>query len=184
MIDERNLLERALHHFEPQPGLTERIYRRRERKRRNERIRAGVVGIVIALIAVLIGTSIVRSEPTPASPHPLPPAPRHADLTFSDDAGIVAIDLASGRRHVVAPGVSAAAVSWSPDGSALVYESTTGVVLGSHPRYRDGRGSRPCELRLTHALRRERGLVRGRRMDRVLDVIQSVGRGAWVGGSS
>ena len=126
MIDERNLLERALHHFEPQPGLTERIYRRRERKRRNERIRAGVVGIVIALIAVLIGTSIVRSEPTPASPHPLPPAPRHADLTFSDDAGIVAIDLASGRRHVVAPGVSAAAVSWSPDGSALVYESTTG----------------------------------------------------------
>ena len=125
MIDERSLLERALHHFEPQPGLTERIYRRRERKRRNERIRAGVVGIVIALIAVLIGTSIVRSEPTPASPHPLPPPPRHADLTFPDDAGIVAIDLASGRRHVVAPGVSAAAVSWSPDGSALVYESTT-----------------------------------------------------------
>ena len=127
MIDERSLLERALHHFEPQPGLTDRIYRRRERKRRNERIRAGVVGIVIALVAVLIGTSIVRSEPTPASPHPLPPAPRHADPTFSDDAGIVAIDLASGRRHVVVPGVSAAAVSWSPDGSALVYESTTGA---------------------------------------------------------
>ena len=125
MSDLRSTVDRELERIELRPFTLESFHRRRERKRRNERIRAGVVGVVIALMAVLIGTNIVRSDPTPASPHPPPPAPGPAELTFSDDAGIVAIDLASGRRHVVAPGVSAAAFSWSPDGSALVYETTT-----------------------------------------------------------
>ena len=127
MPDLRSTVDRELERIELRPFTLESFHRRRERKRRNQRITAGVVGIVIGLMAVLIGTSIVRSgpAPAPASPHPPQPAPRQAQLTFSDDAGIVAIDLASGRRHVLAPGVSATAVSWSPDGSALVYESTT-----------------------------------------------------------
>jgi len=126
MPDLRPVVDRELERIELRPFTLESFHRRRGRKRRNQRIRAGVVGTVFALLAVLIGASIVRSRPTPASPHPLPPAPRHAELTFSGDNEIVAIDLSSGRRHVVAPGVSAAAIAWSPDGSALVYESTTG----------------------------------------------------------
>ena len=61
MIDERNLLERALHHFEPQPGLTERIYRRREQKRRNQRIRAGALAIVLALVSFVALARAFRS---------------------------------------------------------------------------------------------------------------------------
>ena len=71
MSDIRSIVDRELERIEVRPFTLETFHRRRERKRRNERIRAGVVGIVIALIAVLIGTSIVRSEPTPASA-PLP----------------------------------------------------------------------------------------------------------------
>jgi hypothetical protein len=58
MIDERDLLEQALRRFEPEPGLTERIYRRRDRKRRNQRIAAGVVGIAVFVAAVWIVTSV------------------------------------------------------------------------------------------------------------------------------
>jgi hypothetical protein len=58
MIDERDLLEQALRRFEPEPGLTDRIYRRRDRKRRNQRIAAGVVGIAVFVGAVGIVTSV------------------------------------------------------------------------------------------------------------------------------
>jgi hypothetical protein len=57
MIDERDLLEQALRRFEPEPGLTDRIYRRRDRKRRNQRITAGVVGIAVFIAAIWIVTS-------------------------------------------------------------------------------------------------------------------------------
>jgi hypothetical protein len=70
MINERDLLEQALRRFEPEPGLTERIYRRRDRKRRNQRIAAGVVGIAVFVAAVWVvtsGLSFDRSE-TPAVP--------------------------------------------------------------------------------------------------------------------
>ncbi|HEX6580329.1 MAG TPA: hypothetical protein VF195_05595 [Actinomycetota bacterium] len=73
MIDERELLEQAVRRFEPEPGLTERIYHRRDRKRRNQRIAAGVVGIAVFVAAVWIvttGGSLSRSEtpPTPGGP--------------------------------------------------------------------------------------------------------------------
>jgi hypothetical protein len=64
MIDERDLLERALRHFEPEPGLTDRVYRRRDRKRRNQRIAAGVVGIAVFVAAVGLVTTFGSSDRT------------------------------------------------------------------------------------------------------------------------
>jgi hypothetical protein len=58
MIDERELLEQAVRRFEPEPGLTERVYRRRDRKRRNQRISAGVVGIAVFVAAIWIVTGV------------------------------------------------------------------------------------------------------------------------------
>jgi hypothetical protein len=58
MIDERDVLERALRHFELEPGFTERVHRRRDRKPRNERIAAGVVGLAVFVAAVWIVTSV------------------------------------------------------------------------------------------------------------------------------
>jgi hypothetical protein len=57
MIDEQALLEQAARRFEPEPGLTDRIYRRRDRKRRNQRIAAGVVGIAVFVAAIWVVTT-------------------------------------------------------------------------------------------------------------------------------
>src|SRR6185295_13243379 len=71
MIDERNLLERELHRFEPQPGLTNRVYRRRDQKQRNRRIRAGVLGLAIAIGVGWLGVNAIRSTPSvPANDPP------------------------------------------------------------------------------------------------------------------
>lgn len=74
MIDERDLLERALHRFDPQPGLADRVYRRRDRKRRNQRIAAGVVGIAVFVAAVwVLGTRLGQETTTPAKPATVAP---------------------------------------------------------------------------------------------------------------
>ena len=65
MSDPRSLLERESRRFIQPDGAFERLVRRRDRKRRNQRIAAGVVGIVVFVAAVWIVTSVgslVRSE--------------------------------------------------------------------------------------------------------------------------
>jgi hypothetical protein len=87
MIDERDLLERALRAFEPQPGFTDRVYRRRELKRRNQRIAAGVVGIAVFVAAVWIVTSagsFGRSK-TPAASGPTVSVPRELEVDYVID---------------------------------------------------------------------------------------------------
>lgn len=56
MIDERDL-EQAERVFSPPDGSFDRFLRRRDRKRRNRRISAGVVGIAVFVVAVWIVTS-------------------------------------------------------------------------------------------------------------------------------
>ena len=96
MIDDRDLLERALGRFEPQPGLTERVYRRRDRKRRNQRIAAGIVGIAVFAASIWIMTSggLFDRTQTPAVPGPAetgpaetgpPPARASAQSAGADD---------------------------------------------------------------------------------------------------
>ena len=57
MSDPRSLLERESRRFIQQDGAFERLVRRRDRKRRNQRITAGVVGIAVFVAAVWIVTS-------------------------------------------------------------------------------------------------------------------------------
>jgi hypothetical protein len=74
MIDERDILERALRRFEPQPGLADRVYRRRDRKHRNQRIAARVVGIVVFVAAVwVLGTRVGQETTAPAKPATVTP---------------------------------------------------------------------------------------------------------------
>src|SRR5262245_39647466 len=58
MTDEQDLLERAVRRFEPEPGLTDRVHHRRDRKRRNQRLGAGIVGIAVFVVAVWVVTSV------------------------------------------------------------------------------------------------------------------------------
>jgi hypothetical protein len=58
MSDPRSLLERESRRFAQPDGAFERLIRRRDRKRRNQRIAAGVVGIAVFVAAVSIVTSM------------------------------------------------------------------------------------------------------------------------------
>ena len=77
-------------------GDFERLLGRRERKQRNRRIRAGALGVIVALA---IGTALVRSltsDPIPAHPRPTPaPAPHGI---FSSVGGWIAFDYQGCRR--------------------------------------------------------------------------------------
>jgi hypothetical protein len=77
MADVRTLLERGYADATPQPDGFERMLRRRDRKRRNQRIAAGVVGIAVFVAAIWVVTSVGsldRSE-TPAVPGPAETGP-------------------------------------------------------------------------------------------------------------
>jgi hypothetical protein len=66
MSDPRSLLERESRRFAQPDGAFERLIRRRDRKRRHQRIAAGVVGIAVFVAAIWIVTSagsFDRSEP-------------------------------------------------------------------------------------------------------------------------
>ena len=76
MSDVRTILERGVGGSTPPPDGYERMLRRRDRKRRNQRITAGVVGIAIFVAAVWIVTTggpFDRSQPASTGPA-IPPA--------------------------------------------------------------------------------------------------------------
>ena len=77
MIDERDIVQRAVERLAPPEPSFERLIRRRDRKRRNQRIAAGVVGIAVFVAAIWIVTSggaFDRTE-TPAVPGPTETGP-------------------------------------------------------------------------------------------------------------
>jgi hypothetical protein len=79
MSDLRTMLERGVGGETPPPYGFERMLRRRDRKRRNQRISAGVVAIAVFVAAVWIVTTGGPFDRTqmPAAPGPtVPPTPR------------------------------------------------------------------------------------------------------------
>ena len=58
MVDLRTLLEQGYADATPPPDGYERMLHRRDRKRRNQRIKAGVVGLAVFIVAVWIVTSV------------------------------------------------------------------------------------------------------------------------------
>lgn len=128
MSDDRDLLERALRRFEPDPGLVERVMRRRDRKRRNQRIRAGVLGVAITVAGIVVLGNVVGTDRVPMDTlTPTPPASAAGDLVLSLDTTVSAGDpykttlyvYADGRmiweRHAAATGVPEGA-KWNSTG--------------------------------------------------------------------
>lgn len=135
MIDERDL-ERAERVFAPPEGSFDAFLRRLDRKRRNRRITAGVVGIAVfvaAVWAVTSGLSFDRSE-TPARPSPttIPGYHHNGEILVLKDGAFTQIDPATGNV-VTGNGVelpvahSVSDFAWSPDGMDLAY-ATNGHV--------------------------------------------------------
>ena len=75
MIDQQTV-ERAAERFRLPEGSFERLALRRGRKRRNQRIRAGVLGVAIAIAVGWLGINAIRSTPPiPADSPDLPNSP-------------------------------------------------------------------------------------------------------------
>lgn len=67
MSETKELLRRGVGDFEPMPDAFERVLVRRDRKHRNQRVAAGVLGIAVFTLAAIGFARLLGSEGTPAS---------------------------------------------------------------------------------------------------------------------
>ena len=72
MSDPRSTLEREGARFVQADGAFERLVHRRDRKRRDQRIRAGALGLAIAIAGGWLGVNAIRSTPREPADHPSP----------------------------------------------------------------------------------------------------------------
>jgi Tol biopolymer transport system component len=125
VIDDRDLFERAVRQFPPPERSFDRLIALRNRKQRNQRITGGVVGIAIAIAAVLVGTSIIRSDGE--RPGDLTPPLMHNGLiALPSDGTLPLLDSRTGIRSELnlrtgRGGYEVVGFTWSPDGSKFAY---------------------------------------------------------------
>jgi dipeptidyl aminopeptidase/acylaminoacyl peptidase len=124
VIDQQSV-ERAAERFRLSDGSFERLVRRRDRKHRNERIAAGVVGIAVFVAAVWIVMSVgsVDRTRTPAVPGgaetgPTPTPPAQTALR----SGYL-IDLNTGEMTPLPKSIAGVGYSVSPEGTMVAYAS-------------------------------------------------------------
>ena len=142
MIEQRDV-ERAAERFRLPDGSFERLTLRRDRKRRDQRVRAVVLGLAIAIGVGWLGVIAIRSTPpVPAVPPDLPSTPVvptgpsalaygvDGDIFLADVDGANAVRIADGvtvdGADECAPGDERAeyivfGTAWSPDGRYLAY---------------------------------------------------------------
>jgi hypothetical protein len=81
MTNYRNVLERDLAHVGPAPFGFDDVARRRDRKRRNQRIAAGVVGLVVSMLVTAGLILALQSGRVPAD-RPIEPSPSTERVGF------------------------------------------------------------------------------------------------------
>ncbi len=145
MIDERGAIERAMQRFQPEPGIVDRIYDRRHRKLRAQRIEAAALGLLLAASVVGGAVAVSRSRSVPVQPPPsIAPLPSMAPLPRMHNGSIDVFGvLTNGVRALDAEGIGAFVVkcsgscteifdaSWSPDGNRLAFSASCGGGCGS-----------------------------------------------------
>jgi Tol biopolymer transport system component len=135
MSDVRTILERGVGGAAPAPDGFERMLRRRDRKRRNQRIAAGVVGIAVFLAAVWIVTGAGTTDRTQTTVVPGGGVTGPAETGPTEDTGAVPrtdylFDLDTGEmtplpESVVGTEDLTAGYAVSPDGSEVAYYGRT-----------------------------------------------------------
>jgi dipeptidyl aminopeptidase/acylaminoacyl peptidase len=133
LSDIRELLQRGVAGFEPLPDAFERVLRRREQKRRNQRIGAGALAIILALGSFVALARAFRTAERPADE----PTPRPQGI-FSGVGGWIAYGNAAGIWAVnpTRPGDpedqiqlsdrGGEPLAWSSDGSRLLIRRVGG----------------------------------------------------------
>lgn len=129
-----DILERESRTVDLEQGDFERLLRRRERKERDRRIRAGALGVIVAIATGIVLARSLTSERTTGDRHAEPrPAPAalgslaytlDGDVYVADPDGSNAVRIADGRPADDCAGVGgywAEGSIWSPDGRYLAY---------------------------------------------------------------
>ena len=138
MSDYTKLFERASERVHTPALPLEGMLRHRDRKRRNQRLLAGVIGIAVAAVAIAAGTSIIRSSPElPATPPPM----HNGDITFVTGGGIAGVSVGGSQDGLVLQccnpsGGWIQGADWSPDGTRFAYGISSskheGIPMGVH----------------------------------------------------
>jgi Tol biopolymer transport system component len=123
MIDERELVERAGHALGPEPPSFDGLLRRRDRKRRNERIAVGIVVTVIALAAVLASLRVPGPHRQPVNRGELPAMRNDGEVLRHAccDGRLEAVDPSTGISRALNLGTNVGDAAWSPNGIRLAY---------------------------------------------------------------
>ena len=147
MADPRTTVERALGGAEVRPITLDAFHTRRERKRRNQRLAAGAVGVSIALaIAVVASQVAIQRDRTGA------PTLRNGAIAFEGDHGLYlsgpdGTDLHLAVSNPAAPPEECGfdrdhfctfrGMAWSPEGAqlAFVYGEPSVALLGDMSLY-------------------------------------------------
>jgi hypothetical protein len=155
MIDERQVFERVMRGFVPPDDSLERLVHRRDRKRRNQRIAAGVVGIAVFVAAVWIVTTVGSSDrSTPAVPGGSETGPTQTAPPASPDAGWEGQGLPPDGTALSTPVEGElirrrSGLEWPPFPSINVSVYADGRVLWWVPPYRNDWEGTVLERRLT-----------------------------------
>jgi hypothetical protein len=129
-----DVLERESRTVDLEPGDLERLLGRRERKERNRRVRAGAVGVIMAVAVGILLFRSLKSHEVPANP-PVKPRPSPAaagtlayaldgDIYVADPNGSNVVKIADGRDCPAFGGGEYWVETddmWSPDGRYLAY---------------------------------------------------------------
>src|SRR5512132_2768419 len=101
MSDYRAILEETMERF-PAPELPlEGIYRLRDRRRRNQRLAAGAVGLAIAIGILVVGSVVLRSAPEP-QPVDRTRIVHEGEVLEVGAHGLVATDTTTGGQRTLA----------------------------------------------------------------------------------
>ena len=148
MADPRATVERALGGAEVRPITLDAFHTRRERKRRNQRLAAGAVGVSIALAGAFIAARVLDTFSDRTAGQPV----RNGEIVFKGASGLSLADPSGSSARVVVRNVeehpsacdfdrehpcSYGGWAWSPDGTrlAFVYGDLSAGLLGDMSLY-------------------------------------------------
>jgi hypothetical protein len=149
MPDVRELLERESTSVDLEPGHFDRLLGRRDRKRRNQRIRAGVLAIALALLTFAALARAFQAKERTGEPRP-----DRSEDNFAPIAGWIAYGLNEGfgpgfwavdpapsedpDRVALSSEDGTIAVGWSRDGTALLIRREIGNISQLSILHADG----------------------------------------------
>jgi dipeptidyl aminopeptidase/acylaminoacyl peptidase len=122
------LLERESRTVDLEPDNFERLLRRRDRKRRNRRLSAGALAVILALVSFVALTRAFRTAERPADQPPAPKPPGIFSevggwIAYGDDRGIWAVDPTrpgDPNDQIQLSTDRGTPLAWSSDGSKLL----------------------------------------------------------------